>query len=241
MASIPSRHDLSFRPRLAFGTLVAITLIGCTTPPPPQTTMVPVVRTTETFCVDAQKAIVGATIGARNEIHTDAAAFTKSKPVVRPLTTTQYVWPDSAAPGAAPMMVSCKMKTADHLVSEYGEGAAGEDIGCSGVNALTLQSVLVSLSAAERRRLVFKGRKQVRMDPDIVTAMGPVWLEPFPLARLDEQGNMYLQSKAMRNDWLDPRYLQAPPQFRGTRYCHLIAPEYLKKLLLGEAKPVSAS
>ena len=28
---------------------------------------------------------------------------------------------------------------------------------------------------------------------------------------------------------------QAATQFRGTRYCHFIAPEYLRRLLQGEA------
>lgn len=139
------------------------------------------------------------------------------------------------------MMVSCKMKTADHLVSEYGAEAAGADIGCSGVNALTLQRVLDSMTPAERRRALFKRGQNVVMETDIMTTMGPIWLEPYAIARLDESGTLRLQAKAMRNDWLDPRYLAAPPQFRGTRYCHLIAPEYLRRLLLGEVKPVSAS
>jgi hypothetical protein len=139
------------------------------------------------------------------------------------------------------MMVSCKMKTADHLVSEYGAEAAGVDIGCSGVNALTLQRVLDSMTPAERRRALFDGGKKVVLDTDIVTAMGPIWLEPYAMARVDESGYLRLQAKAMRNDWLDPRYQAAPPQFRGTRYCHLVAPEYLRRILLGEAKPVSAS
>ena len=197
--------------------------------------------TNDDFCVDAQSAIVGSKIRAQNEIHTDLGAFTKSKPVARPLVTTQYVWPESTTSMAAPMMVSCKMKTADHLVSEYGEGAAGADIGCSGVNALTLQRVLDSMTVAERRRVRFGGGKNVLMDADIVTTMGPFWLAPYPMAKIDESGNLRLQSKAMRNDWLDPRYLSAPPQFRGTRYCHLVAPEYLRRLLLGEVQPLNAS
>jgi hypothetical protein len=41
----------------------------------------------------------------------------------------------------------------------------------------------------------------------------------------------------MRNDWLDPRSASRPAQFRGTRYCHVIAPSYLRALLLGEAPP----
>lgn len=222
----------------SFCTLAAgLLLSGCSFAP--VTSIVPA-KTTDNFCVEAQATIVGSKVEARNEIHTDVAAFTKSKPVARPLVTTQYIWPESAEPGASPMMVSCKMKTADHLVSEYGAEAAGVDIGCSGVNALTLQRVLDSMTPAERRRALFDGGKKVVLDTDIVTAMGPIWLEPYAMARVDESGYLRLQAKAMRNDWLDPRYQAAPPQFRGTRYCHLVAPEYLRRILLGEAKPVSA-
>ncbi|MEY2624514.1 MAG: hypothetical protein RL412_289 [Pseudomonadota bacterium] len=217
---------------------VGLLLSGCSFAP---VTSVAPAKTTDSFCIEAQAAIVSSKVQARNEIHTDVATFTKSKPVARPLVTTQYVWPESTAPNATAMMVSCKMKTADHLVSEYGPEAAGADIGCSGVNALTLQRVLASMTPAERRRLRFDGGKKVLMDPDIVTTMGPIWLEPYAMARIGESGHLRIQAKAMRNDWLDPRYLAAPPQFRGTRYCHLVAPEYLRRLLLGEVKPLSAS
>ncbi|MFM7396375.1 MAG: hypothetical protein ACKO42_04590 [Gammaproteobacteria bacterium] len=221
-------------------TILATVLVLASCSSTPVATVKPVL-TTDQFCIEAQAAIVGSKIPARNDVHPDLAGFTKSKPVARPLVTTQYVWPESASPNATPMMVSCKMKTADHLVSEYGEGAAGADIGCSGVNALTLQRVLASMTPAERRRASFGGGKNVVMEPDIVTAMGPIWLEPYAMARVDESGRLHVQAKAMRNDWLDPRYLTAPPQFRGTRYCHLVAPEYLRRLLLGETKPINAS
>jgi hypothetical protein len=217
---------------------IAILVSGCSSTP---VASIAPVKTTDSFCVEAQAAIVNSKVPARNEIHTDAAAFTKSKPVARPLVTTQYIWPENAEPNAGPMMVSCKMKTADHLVSEYGPDAAGADIGCSGVNALTLQRVLDSMTPAERRRVLFGGGKNVLMDADLVTTMGPIWLEPYAMVRVDGSGYLRLQAKAMRNDWLDPRYLAAPPQFRGTRYCHLVAPEYLRRVLLGEVKPVSAS
>lgn len=195
------------------------------------------ISTTAEFCVAAQTAIVAAKPVARNEIHEDFTAFTKSKPVAEPLMTTQYVWRESSDPRSSPMMVSCKMKTADHLIDVYGAGAASVDIGCSGVNAITLRQVLASLSTQERRGVRFDGGRKVRFDADLVTTDGPVWLAPFAVARIEADGSLHLQAKAMRNDWLDPRYAQAPVQFRGTRYCHLIAPEYLRRLLLGEAEP----
>jgi hypothetical protein len=62
-----------------------------------------------------------------------------------------------------------------------------------------------------------------------------VWLAPFALTTIGSDGALHIHSKAMRNDWLDPALARAPPQFKGTRYCHLIAPQYLARVLRGEA------
>ncbi|MFN5011476.1 MAG: hypothetical protein ACK5F5_09730 [Gammaproteobacteria bacterium] len=187
------------------------------------------------FCREAQRAIVGTALAADNEVITDFEAFVKSKPVARPLQTRQFVHTEDGVPGR-PRMISCKMKTADHLVTEHGAASAGADIGCSGVNRLTLERVLASMRPAERRRLRY-APQQVVFDEDIVTTQGQVWVAPFPMARLADDGTLHIRSLTMRNDWLDPRYASAPPQFKGTRYCHLIAPEHLGRLLRGEVAP----
>lgn len=184
------------------------------------------------FCVQAQQWIVGSALVAHNEVFDDFEAFTKSKPGVSPLMTTQYTWPERLPDGSA-MRVSCKMKTADHLQSVYGREAAGEDIGCRGVNERLLQQTLNSMTEAERAQLAITPGVSLIFDDDIVTAQGPLWLEPYPMVRR-QANTLIVQAKGMKNDWNDPRYAQAPPQFRGTRYCHLITPAYLRALLLGE-------
>jgi len=229
----PSAFFARWRWRAMFAVLVAVTAAGYAGAP----TRLALARTSAEFCIVAQTAIVAAKPVARNEIHDDFTAFTKSKPVAEPLMTTQYVWRESSDPQAGPMIISCKMKTADHLIAVYGAGAAGADIGCSGVNEITLREVLASFTAKERRGLRFEGGRRIRFEADIVTTQGPVWLEPYALATLGAEGSLQLQAKGMRDEWLDPRYAEAPPQFRGTRYCHLIAPEYLRRLLLGEVEP----
>ena len=187
------------------------------------------------FCREAQQAIVGTALAADNEVITDFEAFVKSKPTVRPLQTRQFVHTEDGAPGR-PRMISCKMKTADHLMTEYDAASAGADIGCSGVNRLTLERVLAAMTPTERRRLRY-APQEVVFDEDLVTTLGQVWIAPFPMARLAEDGTLHIRSLTMRNDWLDPRYASAPPQFKGTRYCHLIAPEHLARLLRGEVAP----
>jgi hypothetical protein len=198
---------------------VMMGLAGCQTPGPSS-------ESDAGFCARAQAAIVSALPPAQNEVFTDFTAFTKSKPAVRPLYTRQFVRLQDGDP-QRPILISCKMKTADHLISEYGSGQAGEDRGCRHVNELTLRSVEASLPKSLRRAVIF--------EEDIVTTDGPVWLAPYAHARLDSSGALHLQSRAMKNDWLDPRCADSSPQLRGTRYCHFIAPEYLRRLLQGEA------
>jgi len=205
-------------PRLAWTFGLVLLLTGCQTLAPPP-------LTDGGFCARAQAAIVGAVPPAETEVFTDFTAFTKSKPAVRPRDTRQYVRLQDGDP-QRPVLISCKMKTADHIVSEYGAGQAGEDRGCRYVNELTLRAVEASLPRSLHRTVVF--------DEDVVTTDGPVWLAPYAYARVDAAGVLRLQSKAMKNDWLDPRYANSPPQFRGTRYCHFVAPEYLRRLLQGE-------
>lgn len=218
----------------------ALLLAGCAAAVKPSATaaLPPPPVTDAGFCRDAQRALVGTTLDADNEVIATVEAFTKSKPMVRPLQTRQYLWTEDGVQDAAgtgrPKMVSCKMKTADHLVAEYGTGAAGADIGCSGVNRMTLARVLAAMTPAERRRLKFPP-DQVAFEDDFTTPLGPLWLAPHDIAHIGLDGRLRIMSRAMRNDWLDPRYAKAPPQFRGTRYCHFIAPEHLGRLLRGEA------
>ena len=75
---------------------------------------------------------------AVNTVYTDYQAFVESKPAPRPLATRQSVWFEDAA-RTQPRMVSCKMKTADHIRVEYGADQVGDDISCAAINEMTLQ------------------------------------------------------------------------------------------------------
>jgi hypothetical protein len=185
------------------------------------------------FCIQSQADISAAKIPAVVVLHTDYDAFVQSKPAVRPLRTEQYIWYADEA-RTQPKMISCKMKTADHIRTEYGAEAVGEEGLCSDVNRRTLNRVLASVGKRERRRLKFDAGTRVVFDADEVTDNGPIWLAPFPMASVGSDGALHLKSKAMRNDWLDPRLKDAPARFKGTRYCHLVAPSYLLGILRGD-------
>ncbi len=188
------------------------------------------------FCIDAQQIIAGTKLPVESVLHTVYDEFVLSKPEARPLRTEQYVWYEDAA-RTQPKMISCKMKTSDHIATVYGaEQTRGEGM-CADINRATLQRVLAATPAAERRRLAFDGGTRVVFDIEEVTTSGPDWLAPYAFAYRGGDGALHLRAKAMRNDWLDPRLAQSPARFKGTRYCHLIAPSYLARILRGEITP----
>jgi hypothetical protein len=186
----------------------------------------------EEFCVRGQQLMARTQLTAQNVLHTDYDAFVLSKAEVRPLRTEQYHWYQDDA-RTQMKMISCKMKTADHLRTEYGDSAAGEEGTCAMLNEHTLQSVLAQLKGQRGIRVGYDRGRKVVFESEALTTMGPEWLAPYEIAWQGPDGALHIKSKAMRNDWLDPRYLNAPPRFRGTRYCHLIAPDYLRRLLSG--------
>jgi hypothetical protein len=236
MNTDPRRH--ARRPILALttATLGALVLAGCATSGrEPARPAVPIV-TDGQFCAATQALVTGSKVPAVNTVYTDHPAFVESKPAPRPLATRQFVWFEDAA-RTQPRMISCKMKTADHIRVEYGADQVGDDVSCAAVNALTLRAVLDSLTRAERRRLQFDAGRRVVFDADLVTTNGPVWLEPFAVLYVAPDGALHVKSKGMKNDWLDPKLAKAEPRFKGTRYCHFVAPEYLRRALLGEVAP----
>jgi hypothetical protein len=216
----------------AVALLAAAGAVGCaaTGQRAPATTAPPLAE----FCGAAQQLIAATALRPSNVVHEDYQAFVLSKPRARPLETEQFHWYEDTARTRL-KMISCKMKTTDHLRAEYGDGAAGAEGVCAAVNQRSLAAALAALRRTGHGKLRYDGGRRIVFDPEELTNLGPEWLKSHEIAWEDAQGVLHVQSRAMRNDWLDPRYLKAPPQFRGTRYCHLIAPDYLQRLLTGAA------
>ena len=81
--------------------------------------------------------------------------------------------------------------------------------------------------------------EQLRVDPEETTFIGPMWLRPWPFQplRRDEAGLLHLQSRALYVPFT--WWIPMPDRFKGTYYCHLIAPDYLEAVLRGEVSPDS--
>ena len=182
------------------------------------------------FCTEAQHLLAATPLAAENVVYTDFDEFVKSKAAPKPLITRQFIHYAADQPGL-PERISCKLKSADHLNSEYGAGSAGHEGTCQAVNGLTLERVRMARGHSDQPSGVFK---KVVLDPDEVGPSGVVWLKPYAMVRVDADNVLHIKSKALYVSWHDERFLKMPARFRGTHYCHLIAPSYLRRLLDGE-------
>ncbi len=191
--------------------------------------------TTDDFCIRVQQLVAGTRmLPDSNTIYTDYQAFRESKTGVRPLTNHQYVMPE---PGTAnsPMRISCKIKTPDHLNAEYGPGTATDrGLGCTDINRDTARRVYAELDSNEKNGVRIAATQLV-FEPDVSTFMGSSWVGEFPFAWTGLDGKLHLQAKLLRVDWDNVWLSWAPDRLRGALYCHLVAPEYLRRLVLGAA------
>ena len=187
---------------------------------------------TDTFCTEIQTSIMGNTIPAQNIVHSDKETFVLSKASIDPLRNEQFT---ELGEDNRPRMVSCKMKTHDHIREFYGETATSEEPrSCEAINRENMAAVIASLSDTESEQRVIAD-EQIVFDDDLTEFMGVNWLKPFDMAYRGEDGHLHIQSKGLRVDWTSLIFKLVPERFRGALYCHLIAPEYAKALILGEA------
>ena len=186
------------------------------------------------FCLEAQRVIVQTNIRPALIVHTGFDAFVKSKALIEPLSIQQYIWYENDDT-TRPVMVSCKMKSADHLNEAFGKGTSAGDGRCQDMNRLTWERVRARLGAKASGSLVFDSAEVVQ-NTENPGMTGPDWLKPYAMTWRDEAGVLHLRSKGFRVDWTDPQFAAMPGRFRGVQYCHLIAPEYLTRLVTGQAE-----
>jgi hypothetical protein len=123
----------------------------------------------------------------------------------------------------------------DPLNAAFGKGTSGGDGQCQDMNRLTWERVRARLGATAAGSLAFDGAEVVR-NAENPGMTGPDWLKPYEMTWRDERGVLHLRSKGFRVDWTDPQFAAVPGRFRGVQYCHLIAPEYLTRLVTGQAE-----
>jgi len=215
---------------------VIIALAACASDPRPLVVGQPtVVPTLNDYCAAAQKEIASSRVPARNVLMTDYQAFSRASPSVKPLETLQYVgYTDEKR--AKARMVSCKLHSAERIRAEYGATAAGENTSCARLNRRTLDAVLLSLTDRQKKKMPFKGTIPVLLDPDEVATTEAQWLESFTMVQTDAGGTLRIRAKSLRAPGTNLRVRSNAPAGTGPQYCHLIAPDYLKRILIGEVQ-----
>ena len=214
---------------------VAAALAGCAGDPRPvvvgQKLIVPA---TTDYCSQAQKEIASARVPSRNVLMDDFQAFAARTPSVQPLETLQFV--QFADPQRTkPRMISCKLHSAEKIRSAYGPTAAGESTTCARLNRRTLDAVMNTLTERQKKKMPFKGTIPILLDPDEQAANEAQWLESFTMVQTDAGGTLRVRAKSLRGDGNAQR-VSNKPATGGRQYCHLIAPDYLKRILMGEVQ-----
>lgn len=189
--------------------------------------------TDDDMCLRVQHSLAATQIAAQTEVHGDYESFKKSKASIEPLVIHQFVQHE-VEDASVPALVSCKTKTPDLLRETYGADVAKDSsLSCRDINRATVMSVWRDLDSA-RRASVRDTPDRILLDGDLNVMMGTKWIEPYDSIYRDAAGQLHLFAKSLRIDWDDIWFAWAPNSLRGVHYCHLVAPEHLRRVLLGE-------
>lgn len=134
-----------------------------------------------TFCLEAQRFIVDTRIEPRLVVHEDFDAFVTAKALIEPLSIHQYVWRDD---DGAPLMISCKLKSADHLDTAFGAGTAGATRPCQDLNRRTWRQ-LRARRGGDGPAVVFDENEDI-YNPETPGMTGPDWLAPYVMTWRDD-------------------------------------------------------
>ena len=215
---------------------LGLALAGCASDPRPMVVgQQPIAITSlNEYCAVAQKEIATSRVPARNVLVGEYQAFSRASPSVKPLETLQYIgYADSQHTRAR--MISCKLHSAERIRAEYGATAAGESTTCARLNRRTLDAVMLTLTDRQKKKMPFKGSIGVLLDPDEQATSEAQWLEAFTMVQTDAGGTLRIRAKSLRGDG-NMKVSSKARATSGRQYCHLIAPDYLKRILTGEVQ-----
>jgi len=227
---------------LTFGNVACLAIVGaslgagCASAPDPVVVGQPLtLPNLNEYCAVAQKEVASSRVPARNVLVTDYQAFSRASPSVKPLETMQFVaYADSQA--SRPRMISCKLHSAERIRAEYGPTAAGEATSCARLNRRTVDAVLSSMTERQKKKMPFKGPVPVMLEPDLQASSEADWLQEFTMVQTDAGGTLRIRAKSLRGGTVSTRVSTRAAADNGRLYCHLIAPDYLRRVLTGEVK-----
>ena len=205
---------------------------------------------TNRFCMDVQRFLASTDVTTYNKIEPDFQAFLESK--VEP-------WPSLPNPNdpenpyegndspytihqlttmdptdSYEQLISCKVKHWEGLNATVQAGlSSGPERSCKEVNQQTMDNVLAAMSPAELASIPTDGLGEPIL-PILDNDKGSFASEwVYDTAYTGTDGLTHIQAKRLQTTWNVPPGFEPPPSTRGVHYCHLIAPEYMRELILG--------
>jgi hypothetical protein len=214
------------------GLALVLVIAGCANDSRPSVVGQPLVLPAlNDYCALAQKEIAASRVPARNVLMTDWQAFSRASPSVKPLETMQYVG-YADAQRTRPRMISCKLHSSERIRAEYGATAAGEPSSCARLNRRTVDAVMASLTDRQKKKMPFKGPVPVMLEPDLQATSEAEWLDAFTMVETDAGGTLRIRAKSLAATG-KVRVSTRAASNSQRQYCHLIAPDYLKRILTG--------
>ena len=190
------------------------------------------------FCAEVQQLLVPTGLAITNIIEPDYDAFKLSKPQADPLTTHQFL---NSKGKKGLMRVSCKTKSADHLRAIYGPSVTSAprdprraDRSCRDVHRAMALAIWRQASP-EARAAAPHPPSRLMLDADLAYMTGSSWVQSPAEAYVGADRRLHLRAVTLFAGWDDWRWKVMPDSFRGNHYCHLIAPESLRELMLNPA------
>jgi hypothetical protein len=188
--------------------------------------------TSPDFCVAVQKIVANTEITGTNEIFSNMPDYRHSKPSPNPLMIYQVVTYDDVGP----IVVSCKVKTVDHLQAEYGEDAAGPQVYCPAVTGIVRAQAVAELKAEGNAEAAAAAEAFV-LDNNEPYLMGSDYLSDFQSIYVGEDGAVHVASPGLQSNWDSWISYIMPDRLLGQTYCHLATADYMKRVAKGEAEP----
>lgn len=210
-----------------------VLLVGCSSIDTPMPQALPTLPPEAEFCLAASRLVTRTDIPMQLVIHEDFDAFVKSKALIDGPILQQYHWRDDRG---GLVGISCKLKSADHLLATFGPVRAGPDGACQDMNRAVYTLIAREVAEPVFPRVEFDPAETVFNEANPAMT-GPDWLAPLTLTGVDADGTLRIFTRGFIVGFGDPRFARLPERFRGVHYCHFIAPAHLRDLLSGRAAP----
>jgi len=184
------------------------------------------------FCAAVQNILAETEVDSTNTVFDNMPAYRSSKPAPNPLMIYQVVTYDDKRP----LMVSCKIKAADHIRAEFGADAAGKQGICADISELVKAQAIAELEIDNPDDVVDKAKSFV-IEANEPFTTGRSYLADFELSYVGDDGNIHFNSFGLQVNWDDWKFWIMPNIIRGQTYCHIPTVSYMKAVATGALQP----